>query len=152
MSWPMRWSLARVISNLFENARRYGKTPSTDTTEVDVVAKESEKWVVIRIRDHGKGVPAEQPGQPDPALLPRRHGAHGSRRCGPGPVHRGQDSAAHGRHVCPFQLIDGRLGRPSAVAARHGRDGRCGARAAPAAPQVKRNLPRDKKDDEAGED
>ncbi len=52
--------LARVISNLFENARRYGKTPETETTHVDVTASERESWVVIRIRDHGRGVPPEQ--------------------------------------------------------------------------------------------
>jgi two-component system osmolarity sensor histidine kinase EnvZ len=52
--------LARVISNLFEYARRYGKTPETETTHVDVTASERESWVVIRIRDHGRGVPPEQ--------------------------------------------------------------------------------------------
>lgn len=52
--------LARVISNLFENARRYGKTPDTETTHVDVSAKASESRVVLRIRDHGRGVPPEQ--------------------------------------------------------------------------------------------
>ncbi|MEG0051707.1 MAG: ATP-binding protein, partial [Comamonas sp.] len=54
--------LARVISNLFENARRYGKSPDTETTLVDISAKETEGWVVVRIRDHGKGVPPEQLG------------------------------------------------------------------------------------------
>ncbi len=52
--------LARVISNLLENARRYGKTPDTDVTRVDVAAKARENWVLIKIRDRGKGVPPEQ--------------------------------------------------------------------------------------------
>jgi two-component system osmolarity sensor histidine kinase EnvZ len=52
--------LARVISNLLENARRYGKTPDTDTTLVDITLKRREDWVVIRLRDHGTGVPPEQ--------------------------------------------------------------------------------------------
>ena len=52
--------LARVISNLLENARRYGKTPATDTTHVDVTAKQRDSFIVVRLRDHGNGVPAEQ--------------------------------------------------------------------------------------------
>ena len=52
--------LARVISNLLENARRYGKTPDTDTTHVDITVKQREKWVMLRLRDHGAGVPSEQ--------------------------------------------------------------------------------------------
>jgi len=52
--------LARVISNLLENARRYGKTPDTETTHVDISVKQREAWVVVRLRDHGAGVPPEQ--------------------------------------------------------------------------------------------
>lgn len=53
--------LARIISNLLENARRYGKTPdSAGVTHVDVAAKGNENWVLIKVRDHGPGVPAEQ--------------------------------------------------------------------------------------------
>ena len=52
--------LARVISNLLENARRYGKTPDTDITSVEIAAKGRENWVLIKIRDRGKGVPPEQ--------------------------------------------------------------------------------------------
>ncbi|QKV53555.1 ATP-binding protein [Comamonas antarctica] len=52
--------LARVVSNLLENARRYGKTADTETTQVEVTAKAREHWVVVRIRDHGRGVPPEQ--------------------------------------------------------------------------------------------
>ena len=52
--------LARVVSNLMENARRYGKTPDTDITSVEIAAKGRENWVLIKIRDRGKGVPPEQ--------------------------------------------------------------------------------------------
>jgi two-component system osmolarity sensor histidine kinase EnvZ len=52
--------LARVVSNLLENARRYGKSPDTDTAQVEVTAKARENWVVMRIRDRGQGVPPEQ--------------------------------------------------------------------------------------------
>ena len=52
--------LARIISNLLENARRYGKSPDTGVTRVDIAAKGREKWVLIKLRDHGPGVPPEQ--------------------------------------------------------------------------------------------
>ncbi|MGL4808066.1 MAG: HAMP domain-containing protein, partial [Giesbergeria sp.] len=43
--------LARVISNLLENARRYGKTPDTASTRVEIAAKAREDWVLIKLRD-----------------------------------------------------------------------------------------------------
>ncbi|WP_367068120.1 ATP-binding protein [Oryzisolibacter sp. LB2S] len=52
--------LARVISNLLENARRYGKNSDTGITTVDIAAKAREKWVLIKLRDHGPGAPPEQ--------------------------------------------------------------------------------------------
>ncbi len=52
--------LARVISNLLENARRYGKDRETGITRVDIGAKAREQWVVMRVRDYGPGAPAEQ--------------------------------------------------------------------------------------------
>ena len=51
--------LGRVISNLLENARRYGKTPSTGVTTVDIAARARDQWVLLRVRDHGPGVDAE---------------------------------------------------------------------------------------------
>ena len=52
--------LARILSNLIENARRYGKTPGTGVTKVTISAKAREEWVLIKVRDHGAGVPPEQ--------------------------------------------------------------------------------------------
>ena len=52
--------LARILSNLLENARRYGKTPGTGVARVDISAKDREEWVLIKVRDHGAGVPPEQ--------------------------------------------------------------------------------------------
>jgi two-component system osmolarity sensor histidine kinase EnvZ len=52
--------LGRVIANLFENARRYGKTPGTDVAEVDIAARGREEWVLIKVRDHGPGVSESQ--------------------------------------------------------------------------------------------
>jgi two-component system osmolarity sensor histidine kinase EnvZ len=51
--------LARVISNLLENARRYGKTPETGIAVVDIVAKSRNEWVLLKVRDHGMGVAPE---------------------------------------------------------------------------------------------
>ena len=51
--------LLRIISNLIENARRYGKTPETGLARVDIAAKVRDQWVLIKVRDHGMGVSAE---------------------------------------------------------------------------------------------
>lgn len=51
--------LLRIISNLIENARRYGKTPETGIARVEIAAKSRDQLVLIKIRDHGMGVSAE---------------------------------------------------------------------------------------------
>jgi two-component system osmolarity sensor histidine kinase EnvZ len=53
--------LTRVISNLVENARRYGKTPATGVADVTIQAQANNDAVLIKVRDHGAGV--------EPALL-----------------------------------------------------------------------------------
>jgi two-component system osmolarity sensor histidine kinase EnvZ len=49
--------LLRAITNLLENARRYGKSPGTAIATVDIEAKTSGPWVQLKILDHGSGVP-----------------------------------------------------------------------------------------------
>ncbi|MCL1960337.1 MAG: ATP-binding protein [Desulfovibrionaceae bacterium] len=51
--------LARVLTNLLENARRYGRSPGTEFTRVRVAAKALGGLVTLRVRDHGPGVPPE---------------------------------------------------------------------------------------------
>lgn len=51
--------LDRVISNLLENARRYGKTPDTGIAVVTLVARARENHVLLRVRDYGQGVPPD---------------------------------------------------------------------------------------------
>jgi len=51
--------LGRVISNLLENARRYGKTPATGVTTVDIAARAREQSVLLKVRDYGPGVDPE---------------------------------------------------------------------------------------------
>lgn len=52
--------LGRVISNLLENARRYGKSVDTGIAVIDIAAKARDRWILIRVRDHGLGVSQEQ--------------------------------------------------------------------------------------------
>ncbi len=51
--------LARVLSNLIENARRYGKTPGTPVSVIEIAARAREEWVLLKVRDHGPGVPPD---------------------------------------------------------------------------------------------
>jgi two-component system, OmpR family, osmolarity sensor histidine kinase EnvZ len=53
--------LGRVLQNLFENARRYGRSNDTGIARVVVTYARTGPWVVINVRDHGQGV--------DPAKL-----------------------------------------------------------------------------------
>jgi two-component system, OmpR family, osmolarity sensor histidine kinase EnvZ len=52
--------LGRIISNLLENARRYGKSVNTGVSLIDLAAIGRDKWVFIKIRDHGMGVAPAQ--------------------------------------------------------------------------------------------
>lgn len=48
--------LSRILSNLLENARRYGQSPGTNITHVQIAAAARDHWVILRVRDHGPGV------------------------------------------------------------------------------------------------
>lgn len=52
--------LQRVIDNLLQNAARYGKSIDTGVAMVDISARYQDQHVLLRIRDHGTGVPPEQ--------------------------------------------------------------------------------------------
>ena len=52
--------LSRVLSNLLENARRYGRSPEDGVTRVRIAATAHDGWVMLRVRDQGPGVPPEQ--------------------------------------------------------------------------------------------
>jgi two-component system, OmpR family, osmolarity sensor histidine kinase EnvZ len=51
--------LHRVFSNLLENAQRYGKDPVTAVVRIDIAAKVKDGAVLIKLRDHGRGVSPE---------------------------------------------------------------------------------------------
>ncbi len=52
--------LSRVLSNLLENACRYGKNPDSGIATIDVGARRNEDWIYLKVRDHGQGVAPEQ--------------------------------------------------------------------------------------------
>ena len=55
--------LGRVLANLFENARRYGRSPDTGIARVQVSYARSGPWIIVSVRDYGPGVPPEKLGQ-----------------------------------------------------------------------------------------
>jgi len=52
--------LSRVLANLLENARRYGRPANGQAARVRVTAVAQDPWVVLRVRDHGPGAPIDQ--------------------------------------------------------------------------------------------
>ncbi|TXT40276.1 MAG: two-component system OmpR family osmolarity sensor histidine kinase EnvZ [Comamonadaceae bacterium] len=52
--------LQRIITNLLENAARYGKSIDTGVADIEISARSQDKHVLLRLRDHGQGVAPEQ--------------------------------------------------------------------------------------------
>ncbi|SHM87048.1 ATP-binding protein [Rhizobacter sp. OV335] len=48
--------LGRVFQNLFENARRYGRSADSGIARVHVSYARTGPWVILSVRDHGPGV------------------------------------------------------------------------------------------------
>ena len=48
--------LGRVLQNLFENARRYGRSNDTGVANVSVSYARTGAWVILSVRDMGQGV------------------------------------------------------------------------------------------------
>ncbi len=55
--------LSRVLLNLFENARRYGRGTYTGVAEITVSSVNVDHWAIISVRDHGPGVDPDKLGQ-----------------------------------------------------------------------------------------
>ncbi|HEX7639189.1 MAG TPA: ATP-binding protein [Burkholderiaceae bacterium] len=55
--------LGRVFGNLFENARRYGRTSETAPAEVTVGQIQAGPWIIVTVRDRGPGVPPDKLSQ-----------------------------------------------------------------------------------------
>jgi two-component system osmolarity sensor histidine kinase EnvZ len=52
--------LGRVLQNLFENARRYGRSAADDMAHVDVTCAPEGPWLKLIVRDHGPGIAIEK--------------------------------------------------------------------------------------------
>jgi len=52
--------LGRVFANLFENARRYGRSTNTGIAMVTVSYARTGPWIIVSVRDQGPGVPPEK--------------------------------------------------------------------------------------------
>ncbi|GAC1322432.1 MAG: ATP-binding protein [Collimonas sp.] len=59
--------LRRVLDNLLENSRRYGKKDGDDCVEIDVSCHIRQDKVIVNIADHGDGIPE---GEIDRLLRP----------------------------------------------------------------------------------
>jgi two-component system osmolarity sensor histidine kinase EnvZ len=51
--------LRRVVNNLIENARRYGRTPGSSRADIDIRCWRDGDRAVLEVGDHGSGVPEE---------------------------------------------------------------------------------------------
>jgi len=49
--------IARAISNLIENARRYGKSPSSRRAEIGIRARRDHAEILVEVLDKGAGIP-----------------------------------------------------------------------------------------------
>ncbi len=57
-----RTDLKRLLTNLIENARKYGRDAETDIANVHIVTRVIGERVEMRVRDTGPGIPEEQLG------------------------------------------------------------------------------------------
>lgn len=52
--------ITRIINNLIENARRYGKKANDNYVDIDLACRIDGDKVVVEVADHGPGVPEEE--------------------------------------------------------------------------------------------
>ncbi len=48
--------LKRIVGNLIENARRYGRTPEDDRAHIELIAEQRGTIIAIEVRDQGRGI------------------------------------------------------------------------------------------------
>src|SRR3546814_19948398 len=56
--------LKRIVGNLIENARRYGRSPSDGRAYIALSAKQQGNIRAIEVRDKGKGIASTEIGKP----------------------------------------------------------------------------------------
>lgn len=49
-------NLRRIVSNLIENARRYGRSPHDGIPRIDLIAKQQGNVLVVEVKDRGMGI------------------------------------------------------------------------------------------------
>src|SRR5690606_884399 len=49
--------LKRIVSNLIENARRYGRSAGDDRAHISLIAFQTGNQLTIEVRDQGTGIP-----------------------------------------------------------------------------------------------
>lgn len=81
-------ALQRVLTNLFENATRHGRS-ADGRVRIDIQVARRGEWIELEVRDHGLGTaPDALPRLTDPLLpresacAPRQAAAWGWRSCG----------------------------------------------------------------------
>ena len=57
--WGSNTTLVRILTNLIENARRYGISPD-GLAHVEVMARRDKRGLTLIVRDHGPGVPESE--------------------------------------------------------------------------------------------
>jgi len=60
MAVANRMEIQRILDNLVENARRYGKDEDSGMAEVEITTRVDDKEAVLTVADHGIGVPESQ--------------------------------------------------------------------------------------------
>jgi two-component system osmolarity sensor histidine kinase EnvZ len=52
--------LRRLINNLIENARRYGRAADAGLSEIDLIARIADDMAIVELGDHGPGIPEQE--------------------------------------------------------------------------------------------
>lgn len=52
--------IKRIVSNLIQNARRYGKTEGTDEADIHIACAKRDGHAIFSVSDQGQGVPEEE--------------------------------------------------------------------------------------------
>src|SRR3546814_19833468 len=56
-------ALKRIVSNLIENASRYGRTPADDRAHIQLYASQEGSIIAIEVQDNGSGSSEERVGR-----------------------------------------------------------------------------------------
>ena len=103
--------LGRVFGNLFENARRYGRTHRNRHRQRAVSYARTGPWVIVSVRDHGPGVAPEKLKQLTTPFFRGDAARTAATGAGLGLAIVEKARAAHGRQLRAGQCAGRRAGR-----------------------------------------